>query len=138
MMASYTSAAFTNVAGVANVAASASIEVRREDTGALAAIFADRDGAAPLGNPFLADAGGRFQFFAAGIKKGYQVKATKDAFVITVHDQAVGLAGQLDALDFGASLLTAADQSSALTALASQRLERAARRARLYAAQNLA
>lgn len=99
-MAPYTAAAFTNNAGVANIAALATIEVRRESDGALAAIWQDSEQATPLANPFAADANGRFTFYAPGIQKGYQVKVTSGVNIYTLHNQPIGTAAQLDATSF--------------------------------------
>ncbi|MCH8172656.1 MAG: hypothetical protein IIA70_05020 [Proteobacteria bacterium] len=93
----YSSTAFTLTGVDVKVAANASIEVRREDTGALASIFSDRAGGAGLANPFTADGEGRFNFYAAGLAEGYQVKVTKDAESLTLNNQPVGLLQELDA-----------------------------------------
>lgn len=77
----------------------ASIEVRREDTGALASIFSDRAGGSGLANPFTADAGGRFEFYAAGLDQGYRVKVTKGADTHTLNNQAVGTSQERDITD---------------------------------------
>lgn len=95
MLAIYSSAAFTNTSGVA-VAASASVEVRREDTGALASIFSDVDGLNALANPFNADANGRFSLYAAGLSLGYKITVTKDAVSHVLRHQAIGTAAQID------------------------------------------
>ncbi|NIQ01601.1 MAG: hypothetical protein GWM98_15450 [Nitrospinaceae bacterium] len=92
----YNGVAFTTTNGDVQVANAASIEVRREDTGALASIFSDRAGGTPLSNPFNADGEGRFEFYAAGLDQGYQVKVTKDAETYTLNNQPVGLARELD------------------------------------------
>jgi hypothetical protein len=95
----YTNAAFSNSSGIA-AAALAEVEVRREDTGALASIFADRDGVTPLDNPFLADANGRFEFYAAGLPDGYEVTVTDaEANSHTLNYQAIGTAQYQDVDD---------------------------------------
>ncbi len=55
------------------IAPFATVTVRREDTGALASLFSDRDGSAGLTNPVTADEEGRFYFHAAGIEQGYRL-----------------------------------------------------------------
>ena len=92
-------ALLTGLTGNVSVAASASIEVRREDTGALASIFSDRAGGSGLANPFTADTDGRFEFYAAGLDKGYQVKATKGTETTTLNNQPVGLFGERDPVE---------------------------------------
>ena len=97
MFAIYSGVAFTVSGTTPSVAANATIEVRREDTGALASIFSDEDATTPITNPSaFADSNGRFQFYAAGLDRGYSVKVTKDAFTYTLHNQAVGKAAQQD------------------------------------------
>lgn len=59
------------------IAPLAAVVVRREDTGALASLFSDRDGSAGLANPFTADAEGRFSFHVAGLKDGYRITVTE-------------------------------------------------------------
>jgi len=97
MFAIYSGVAFTVSGSTPSVAANATIEVRLEDTGALASIFSDEDATTPITNPSaFADSNGRFQFYAAGLDRGYSVQVTKDAFTYTLHNQAVGKAAQLD------------------------------------------
>lgn len=95
----FNSVAFSNLSGLA-VAPLASVAVLREDTGAVATLFADVDGAVPLANPFLADALGRFSFYAAGIDKGYRVTVTKVAEVTVLRNVPIGNAQYLDASAF--------------------------------------
>jgi len=113
MLAVFNSAAFTNASGVANIPANATVEVRREDTAALASIYSDEAGTALIANPSaFADSNGRFTFYAAGIARGYSVKVTKDAFTYTLHNVAIGTAGQIDANDVsGFPALTAKGDS---------------------------
>lgn len=49
-----------------NVVPGAEIEVRREEDGSLATLYADRAGETPLSNPFAADMSGFVRFFAQG------------------------------------------------------------------------
>lgn len=78
-------------------APAAIIEVRREDTGALAAIFSDEAGTAPITNPSaFADANGNFHFYAAGLERGYRIDMTDGAFSLTLRNQAVGTKQQFD------------------------------------------
>jgi len=60
-----------------NVQASASVEVRDENTGNLVNIFSDRAGTTPLANPFTADSSG-YAFFHAAVGT-YQITATLGA-----------------------------------------------------------
>lgn len=95
-LASFSSAAFTTAAGVA-VAATADIEVRNEDDGALASIFSDEAGTVPIAQPgFQTDASGRFIFYAAGRDRGYKVTVTKGAETYAVRHIAIGTAAQRD------------------------------------------
>lgn len=99
-IAVYSSSAFTTATGIA-VAAAAAVEVRREDTGALATIYSDEAGTIPIAQPgFVADANGRFEFYAAGLDRGYRVTVTKGAETNVHNHAAVGTAGQRDASDF--------------------------------------
>lgn len=111
-LAGYSSAAFTNSSGLA-VAASASVEVRRESDGALASIFSDEAAATPLANPFTADTNGRFAFYAAGLLHGYRIKVTSGADTHTLENVPIGTAGQVDASGIGPSLMQAADAPAA-------------------------
>lgn len=74
----------------------ASIEVRREATGALAAIYSDRDGSTPISNPFNADSDGFARFYTAG--GAFQIVATLGDFSRTWRHVPIGLAGEYDAL----------------------------------------
>lgn len=77
-----------------NAIPSASIEVRLESTGALVALYSDRAGATPKGNPFSADSDGYFFFHAAG--GAYRVKATSGDLQREWRYVAVGLAAEGD------------------------------------------
>lgn len=56
----------------------ATVEVRREDNGALTPLFSDRNGTGGASNPFIADADGFAQFYLA--QGSYRIKATSGAF----------------------------------------------------------
>jgi hypothetical protein len=122
VLAGYTSAAFTTTSGVA-VAALASVEVRREDTNALASIWSDEAGLSVLANPFSADSSGRFAFYAAGLRRGFKVTVTPfgGGTPVVLRNQAVGIAGQLDATAYGESLMNAASEVDATQILHAQR-----------------
>lgn len=79
-----------------NVQAGASIEVRRESTGTLAAIYADRDGNTPLSNPFFADSSGFARFHVSG--GAFRITATKGSFSRTWRYVGIGLASEYDDL----------------------------------------
>lgn len=113
MLGHYDGVAMTISGSQPSVAASASIEVRREDTGALASIYDDVDGNTPLANPFLADSNGRFDFYASGRALGYKITVTKDATSYTLRHQAVGIAMYYDITSYGAGFLAAADENEA-------------------------
>lgn len=96
-LAAFNSAAFLTTGQLA-VAANATIEVRREDTSALASIFSDEAGTTPITNPSaFADSSGRFTFYAAGIRRGYSILVTKGAESFTLDNVSIGSAGMLDA-----------------------------------------
>jgi len=89
------------------IAPNAVIEVRREDTAALAAIYSDEAGATPITNPSdFVDAEGRFTFYAAGLDRGYSVKVTDGASIYTLHNVAIGTAGQRDSSAFTLNVIT--------------------------------
>lgn len=69
-------ATITNESG--DVQTNASVEVRVEASGALAATYSDRDGASPVANPLTADSGGFVRFYAAG--GAYRITATRNGF----------------------------------------------------------
>lgn len=139
-LAIYTSSAFINATGVANIGANANVEVKRESDGGLAAIYSDEDGTALIANPAvnLADANGRFKFYAAGIARGYAVKVTSGANVYTANNQAIGNAAQLDAGLVGSQVLASDDQAVARAAigLTNTLLDRMMRVRRHFAALN--
>lgn len=116
MMAALNDSAISSAAGLA-LAPNSTIEIRREDTGALAALFSDEAGTMGLANPFTTDAFGRFTAYMAGIDRGYSVKATFGAEVLTIHNVAVGTAAQLDATTVGKALIQAADAPAGRDAL---------------------
>lgn len=122
----YNSNAFKNASGV-QVVASANVEVRRESDGGLAAIFSDRAGASlitqvayPGTTGFKADANGYFQFFAAGIVDGYQIRVYTDDLSLdkTIRYQATGTVRELDAHTSWASALATAISSTITSFLA--------------------
>lgn len=78
-------------------APSATIEVRRKDTGALASIFSDEAGTVPITNPSdFTDANGFFTFFAAGIERGYTVTGTDGSLIFTLNNVPTGTFAQVD------------------------------------------
>lgn len=99
-----TLAIYTGVAidSSGNAISGADVEVRLESTGVLASIWSDEAGTVPLSNPALAltDSSGRFSFYVAGADRGYSVMVTKAADTYTLHNQAIGTAGQRDASAF--------------------------------------
>jgi len=122
----YAGVAFALAGNSVIVAPAASIEIRREDTNALAAIFSDRAGAAPLANPFTADTAGRFAFYADPLPAGYKVSMTMTTAlaagapeVFAVDPLAVttvALRNQQVALDATAFGMTLLDDPEAITA----------------------
>jgi hypothetical protein len=117
-LAIYNAAAFINAAGVANIGANPTIEVRRMSDNGLAAIYSDEAGTLLIVNPSaFGDANGRFQFYAAGISRGYRVKVTVGADVYQVDNQRIGTAGDMDAHSFWASVWSAGTQAAARLAL---------------------
>jgi hypothetical protein len=81
-----------------NVVPGASVEVRRESAGMpLAALYSDRDGTTPLGNPFTTGSDGAAAFHAAG--GAFQIVATAGAFSRTWRYVPVGLGGENDKLN---------------------------------------
>lgn len=115
----FTSAAFTSASGVA-IAASATVEVRREDTNGLASIFQDSAGGTPESNPFTADSAGRFTFYAAGLADGYKVTVTKGSETFALRNVAIGTAGYLDAGSVGALVIAAATEAAAQQAIGAE------------------
>lgn len=91
---------FTVVDDAGNVLPAASVEVRREAAGApIASIFSDREGATPLGNPFVADGDGYAAFHAAG--GAYRITASKNGFSREWRYVGIGLAQEADAVTAG-------------------------------------
>jgi hypothetical protein len=76
------------------VQSAASVEVRVQETNALADIYSDRAGATPKANPFTTGADGLVKFFAQG--NAYKITATKGAFAVTWEYVATGTAAELD------------------------------------------
>src|SRR5690606_33544691 len=77
-----------------DVQPNAQVEVRLESSGALAAIYADRDGTTPLSNPFNADENGFARFYAAG--GAYKITASLGDFSQTYRHQSIGLLAEQD------------------------------------------
>jgi hypothetical protein len=113
----YTSASFLNTAGIANISASSSVEVRRESDNGIATIYSDVNGATPLANPFTADVDGQFSFYAAGLARGYKVTVTKGANVRVLRNVQIGTAAEFDIGDAIGAILNSASISAFLTAL---------------------
>lgn len=87
-----------------NVLPGASVEVRRESTGApLAVLYSDRDGLTLKGNPFDADLDGFAAFHVAG--GAFRITATLGDETRTWRYVAVGLAAERDTVDPGLPLL---------------------------------
>jgi hypothetical protein len=85
-----------------NIQPGASIEVRREGAGGtLVSLYGDRDGTAPIGNPFFADPDGLAAFHVPG--GAYRITATKGAFTQVWRYVAIGLAAESDSLTTGIS-----------------------------------
>jgi hypothetical protein len=84
----------TNATG--DVLSGASVEVRSEDTGLLAALYSDRAGTVSAGNPIAADADGFVGFHVAS--GAYKIEATSGATVRTWRYVAIGLAAEHDGL----------------------------------------
>jgi hypothetical protein len=117
MLAIYRSAVFSTVAGLA-LAPSATITVKRESDGALAAIFSDEAGLVPKANPFTADAvTGAFEFYCVGLDRGLWVRSQFNAEIVDARNQACGRAAMFDATAYGATIMGAADSASARNAL---------------------
>ncbi|MDF2994684.1 MAG: hypothetical protein K0R27_321 [Xanthobacteraceae bacterium] len=77
-----------------NVVPGATIEVRDEESGLLAALFSDRAGTVPLGNPFNADANGFAGFFAEG--GAYRLTVTSGLLSSVWRYVAIGIAAEFD------------------------------------------
>lgn len=86
---------FTVVDDAGNVLPAASVEVRREVAGApLAILYADREGATPIGNPFAADSDGFAAFHVVG--GAYRIIASKGGFSRTWRYVGIGTAQEID------------------------------------------
>lgn len=86
---------FTVTDAAGNVLPGASVEVRREVSGApLASLFADREGVTSSGNPFFADADGFAAFHVAG--GAYRITVTKGTFFRVLRYVAIGRAAETD------------------------------------------
>lgn len=112
ILSNFSSAAFTNASGL-EVAAAATIEVRREVDNSLASLFADEAGVTPLGNPFAADADGRFEFYVVGIDEGYKISVTKDGDTHVLRHQALGNARFHDVTDYFSLIFASEDDQDA-------------------------
>lgn len=77
-----------------NIVDGAQVTVTAESTGALAVVYADRDGTTPLGNPYTAVDGRDAGFYAVGAM--YRIDFLKDDLSYSVRDFAVGTAAALD------------------------------------------
>ena len=90
----------------------ANIKVHREDTGALAILYADPAGS-PKSNDFLTGADGLVSFYAAGLPEGYKITAThpdlQGGQAVFRHEQ-IGEAKGFDVGDDGANKLLTRDQ----------------------------
>lgn len=112
-LACFNSASFVTTSGL-GISVSPTVEVRREDTSALASIFSDEAGTTPITNPSaFADSVGRFKFYAAGLARGYSILVTKGAESFTLRNVAIGTAGQMDAGYFAAPADVAAAAAAA-------------------------
>lgn len=84
----------TIVDDAGNIQGEASIEVRRESNGALAALFSDRAGSNPVSNPVTAGEDGFVRFYASG--GALKITATKGGFSREWRHVPVGLLSELD------------------------------------------
>jgi hypothetical protein len=97
-----------------NVLHGASIRVRLEAAGfPLVAIYADREGASPLGNPFVAADGTEVRFHAPGGL--YRIDATKDGYTQTRRMRAIGTAQEYDVGSAEVPVVQAVDAGFGLT-----------------------
>ncbi len=93
---------FTVTDEAGNVIPSASVEVRREDSGSpIALLYSDRAGATPIGNPITADADGFAAFHVIG--GAYRITATAGGFSRVWRYVGIGLAAESDFLTTGAT-----------------------------------
>jgi hypothetical protein len=103
---------FTVVDDAGNVLPAASVEVRREVAGTpIVPLFADREGATPIGNPFAADADGFAAFHVAG--GAYRITASKGGFLRTWRYVGIGLASELDTIAAGSPFVFSATTTDA-------------------------
>src|SRR5690554_2215273 len=77
-----------------NVIPGAEVEVRREEDGSLATLYADRAGETPLANPLAADMSGFVRFFAQG--DAYTITAVGAGSTRTWRFSPVGRLKELD------------------------------------------
>ncbi|MFA5387039.1 MAG: hypothetical protein WC322_01430 [Candidatus Paceibacterota bacterium] len=85
----------TIVDDAGNILPGASVEVRREISGApLAVLYSDRDGLVSIGNPFSADLTGFARFHVIG--GAYKITVTSGSFTQTLRYVGVGLSGETD------------------------------------------
>lgn len=78
-----------------NVVDGAEVTVRREDSGALAVPYSDREGTTGLGNPYVAADGAAAGFYVIG--GCYRIDAELGAFTRTWRHEGVGTASEFDA-----------------------------------------
>ena len=91
---------FTVTDDAGNVIPSASVEVRREITGApLVTLYSDRAGATPIGNPMVADGNGFVAFHVVG--GAYKITASSGAFSREWRYVGIGLTQESDTLVSG-------------------------------------
>ncbi len=76
------------------IAASPTVSVVNSNTGAVAALFADKDGATGKTNPFTGTSQGLVEFYAVG--GFYDITVTKGAFTVTYNRVALGTAAGSD------------------------------------------
>lgn len=120
MLGSCTRALDVLVGGLRAPATNASVEIRHEDTGALATLFSDVDGALEITNPFTTVTGS-FTVYAEGSSRGYKITATRGAETITERNVPIGTAQYVDEADisvpsvseFMTDVLAAADAPAA-------------------------
>jgi len=101
------------------VQSAASVEVRVQETNALADIYSDRAGTTPKANPFTTGADGLVKFFAQG--NAYKITATKGAFEVTWEYVPTGTAAELDIGDIE-YLIDAAAITPVFPDIANQRI----------------
>jgi hypothetical protein len=103
---------FTVVDTAGNVLPAASVEVRREVSGSpIAALYSDREGTTPIGNPFAADLDGFAAFHVAG--GAYRITATSGSFSRVWRYVAIGTLAEQDsdAPSFGSISLENIEQT---------------------------